>query len=660
MRKNHNVRGQKAELLFLQDKQEIGTRKQKHESEESIPLVSSSGLAFDERDHMESSEKEDEEEEFPAEAENDFENKSNGTVKDSKDSEHPCLICPFIARGKLLTLERHIQKDHTRGNLLYCPSCRFVAQFSNSGKLKIIRHIQDSHRNTKVIKTEPMVNTSAIVVKKEFSIKNEKISKNESKEEQTTIDQMNFGCDRCNYETNDKKDYKAHYKTVHKIAEMAYPCRFCMFKSSIIRMAIHVKAVHLKIREFICKWCNYEFSRKSNLKRHLARAHSEEEAQEMKTTNQEGKVAIKETYNSQPINDMLIVSYENEEMSAEDEVSNTFATISPLFENNVEINPDKAEMEDGFSLEKIPNQCISENIVGSFVDINDSGNMDSEREFDITEGPIKLISCTRCNYQTTRKYYMSRHMSNAHNPVQCNICPYIAEQGQEDLRDHSISTHKRGGVWFCPEGDYEALHGKEGKEKVVRHVREVHHKMKKYMCTECDYRSARNERLIKHIVDAHSTVPKTVSPENPIAPIVIRPEFKDGFDNERNKDEDDFFWPADEGKSASFQGDRPFTSSINKPNSSDNDFISETENEETQFVVVKEKMVECPDCSFKAASKHIVTHMETYHRNVMGCIKCKYASMDKTRFKLHLELDHLEKRGKGILYYSIILVSKSS
>ena len=89
MRKNHNVRGQKAELLFLQDKQEIGTRKQKHESEESIPLVSSSGLAFDERDHMESSEKEDEEEEFPAEAENDFENKSNGTVKDSKDSEHP-------------------------------------------------------------------------------------------------------------------------------------------------------------------------------------------------------------------------------------------------------------------------------------------------------------------------------------------------------------------------------------------------------------------------------------------------------------------------------------------------------------------------------------------------------------------------------------------
>ena len=74
--------------------------------------------------------------------------------------------------------------------------------------------------------------------------------------------------------------------------------------------------------------------------------------------------------------------------------------------------------------------------------------------------------CTQCDYQTTRKQYLKRHMQSVHE----------------------------GTKYSCVQCDYQATQ----KENLKRHIQSVHERTK-YPCTQCDYQATQKGSLKIHI-----------------------------------------------------------------------------------------------------------------------------------------------------------------
>ena len=82
-----------------------------------------------------------------------------------------------------------------------------------------------------------------------------------------------FKCEQCDYAFSAKSDLKQHIKMVHdKIKD--FKCELCDYTCSANgNLKIHTKQVHLKIRDFKCELCDYAFSAKSDLKQHIKMVH---------------------------------------------------------------------------------------------------------------------------------------------------------------------------------------------------------------------------------------------------------------------------------------------------------------------------------------------------------------------------------------------------
>jgi len=80
-------------------------------------------------------------------------------------------------------------------------------------------------------------------------------------------------CGVCGYTSRKRSDVIRHVRCVHmKIRD--FHCKHCDFKcfgSSSLNQ--HVKSVHLKIKDFVCELCGYEASRGADINKHLRSKH---------------------------------------------------------------------------------------------------------------------------------------------------------------------------------------------------------------------------------------------------------------------------------------------------------------------------------------------------------------------------------------------------
>ena len=87
-----------------------------------------------------------------------------------------------------------------------------------------------------------------------------------------------FTCDRCEYSSNHSGNVKKHIKAVHnKIKNFVCDRDNCeMAFSSNSHLKQHIKAVHDKIKDFVCNidGCEKSCTTKSNLKDHIANIHN--------------------------------------------------------------------------------------------------------------------------------------------------------------------------------------------------------------------------------------------------------------------------------------------------------------------------------------------------------------------------------------------------
>ena len=88
-------------------------------------------------------------------------------------------------------------------------------------------------------------------------------------------------CQQCDFKSSTNSDLKIHVKHVH--LKLKYvECQQCNYKcSSNGSLKMHVKRVHLKIKDHECKQCDYKCSSNTHLTRHVKVIHDDPKAKNM-------------------------------------------------------------------------------------------------------------------------------------------------------------------------------------------------------------------------------------------------------------------------------------------------------------------------------------------------------------------------------------------
>ena len=81
------------------------------------------------------------------------------------------------------------------------------------------------------------------------------------------------GCPQCNFQSRNVSDLRVHVRAVH-LGIKNHSCKHCSYKSGRRGdLPRHVKAVHLRVNDFACRQCEYKASQSSQLKAHAKSVH---------------------------------------------------------------------------------------------------------------------------------------------------------------------------------------------------------------------------------------------------------------------------------------------------------------------------------------------------------------------------------------------------
>ena len=208
-----------------------------------------------------------------------------------EDPKFPCDSCQYkgLTKG---ALQVHIKAVHTRESVQRCDVCfeGFAVQKS------LIRHMMKKHDLEHKFKCDKC--GRIFMTEQRFSLHTSAICDQEiaNKKEKNSCDKCNYktkeashlrshiaavhdkithSCDTCDYKSAYKQNVDNHIKHNHRnVAKVPFPCGLCDYSTTKMgNLKIHAEAVHLKKRE-VCIMCGHTTSGKSNMRKHLIRAHN--------------------------------------------------------------------------------------------------------------------------------------------------------------------------------------------------------------------------------------------------------------------------------------------------------------------------------------------------------------------------------------------------
>ena len=120
---------------------------------------------------------------------------------------------------------------------------------------------------------------------------------------------------------------------------------------------------------------------------------------------------------------------------------------------------------------------------------------------------IKKFKCTHCEFQTSHKMSLKRHIQAVHEGVkfQCNFCDYQASQ-KSHLKQHIQSVHE-GSKFICTCGDQFSYKSslQKHRETFCKDIQHVHEGVK-FECNFCDFQTSHKWSLKIHIESVHEGV----------------------------------------------------------------------------------------------------------------------------------------------------------
>ncbi|XP_044764560.1 transcriptional repressor CTCFL-like [Coccinella septempunctata] len=197
----------------------------------------------------------------------------------------------------------------------------------------------------------------------------------------------------------------------------------------------------------------------------------------------------------------ISVKIENNEhiaLSGTNKLSNETSPVktedTDVIENFSDDNGSQEEFHEETNSEEKDYTC-------DFCGYSTSQEEDLERHIDLTHMKFRDLRCYLCNYHATKKSRLRLHMNLFHlnpNSYKCNLCYFVGNQ-RSDLQNHLNSAHVNMKPQYkCHLCDYTS-----SKRSLKIHMDNVHLKVRRFMCTFCDYASNHEIRLRKHMNLAH-------------------------------------------------------------------------------------------------------------------------------------------------------------
>lgn len=175
-----------------------------------------------------------------------------------KDRNYICDSCREVFQSHIL-LEKHMKNIHPGCYIYNCEMCDFNTNFKQAYK----HHIILKHTPKEAIKTYTCQHCE-----KEFLL-----SHKLQKHLKTHSSKRNYFCSMCDYSSATKENLALHQKRRHPTSPPAFTCTVC--DKSFVYMSDYRRhiIIHSDIRLFPCDFCDFQFNRRSNLKKHIERVH---------------------------------------------------------------------------------------------------------------------------------------------------------------------------------------------------------------------------------------------------------------------------------------------------------------------------------------------------------------------------------------------------
>ena len=163
-----------------------------------------------------------------------------------------------------------------------------------------------------------------------------------------------------------------------------------------------------------------------------------------------------------------------------------------------------------FSIENGIKEEFLEKNLDLFID--KTVTVDTIRTMPINFTPVhegkKPFKCDICDYCSSRKSHMNRHIESVHEgkkPFKCEICDYSCSL-KKTMKIHAASVHEGLKPFKCHICDYCCSQ----KGNMNRHVASVHEGKKLFRCEICDYSCSLKTTMKKHVASLHGGKKETI------------------------------------------------------------------------------------------------------------------------------------------------------
>ena len=548
-----------------------------------------------------------------------------------KDSN--CPICN--KQFKLKTrLDLHLRKTHI--NLKYfCNQCDFGCKTKKEGQ----SHAMETHNvntfDAKEVKSCDECNKE---------LKTYKTLTKHITQAHRGSGTKTFSCIECGFKAASQKDLKKHNIEVHeKILEPGEKrsCPLCEYQTEWGKSHLdrHIRAIHDRIKDFQCPFCEVSCSQKGNLRLHIDQVHKNIRKFSCNQcdykSNFKNDIAKHKKSVHEKIKDIgcqscpfttTLRSYLNIHMKTVHgecrkehlctHCGKQFRVFRNLFNHIKVIHPfeqlpeNPRKKRELYSSKKVETSSREDDKNLSWKERQDLVYKMKQPQKRVVNGKTyHRVSCTEsgCDYTTLwGKNHLQKHIKAVHQKVKditCNECEYIACQNIH------MSTHLKLVHLTCHQCG----------QKFWDNMEEM-----ASSCQHCTVRFPLRRHLVRHM--------KSVHPEKPLPCKIIRVDGKSlRLSNEREFQKE--FGTPDEHVSQRKRYNENLHK-LKKHIQSEHQIIKRDPNVKDQ---------QCLDCDYKTTDKcHLKEHIKAVHKKIKDflCEQCSYATSRKSNLIKHIKNQH--------------------
>ena len=381
---------------------------------------------------------------------------THGPSVDERKKAWPCDKCDkgFIKENGL---KKHIEVVHKGKRRFKCIECDH--NFGYNHELK--RHMDVTHAGIRPF--------NCIDCESSFYTKHElKGHFKKHHEGKDPIDEKKFQCKYCNDKIVSQADLDVHVLSVHKGKKPECPvCSESFSKESYL--VIHMKKAHKKKLSYSCHICNVKCARKPNLRLHIQSVHEKKKPFFCNLCD----------YSSSAL------------ASLNGHMNSIHGPPGPSIAEKKKAWPCK-KCDKGFTTEKGLEKHIEAVHEGkkpykcTFCDhFSSAFKADLKRHTDTIHKKIYPFSCNNCDSSFYTKHELKRHFERNH-------------EGKNPIDEKKFEP--KNSIFLIDQKVFDQFDKTFTNEKHIASVDEV---KKLFNCKTCDFSSAYNEELTKHISEIH-------------------------------------------------------------------------------------------------------------------------------------------------------------